>query len=935
MAETSGIQHQLNLTAKVAQSFTQFFKSLPKNESIVRFFDRKQGEYYTVHADDALRIAQDYFNTTVGIKPIGPVADCLTGLTVSARMFREVVPDLLLRRGVCVEVYAQRGIGETWECVQKGTPGNLDAFEDLVLGNAVGYESGVVAAVRMASVNSERIVGVGFVDTTNRVLGLSEFVENEQYSNLESLLLQVGVRECIVLFDAAVMDVKKVRDVMTRCEIATFEKKRTDFANDDTERDVGRLVEDVVQHTSDFELKHAAGALSAAIKHLDLLRDESNYGQFTLRRVNLHDYVQLDAAAVRALNLFPAPSDSHKSMSLFGLLNRCKTQMGARRLAQWIRQPLVNADAINERLDLVDLFVQDPVLRQTLRDEHLKRIPDIQRVLRKLQRGRASLEDAVRVYQVALRLPLLVSSLEEAEAARGFTIGSNESPLWQRFGAPLRESSDNFVKLIELIESVLDLEQAQDHVYMVKPEFDDELMVLKEAKDEIESEMGQAYQDVLRSLGLKDADVKLDNNTKLGYHFRVLKKHEKLIRNRPDFTSETTKSEVRFLNAKMRQLNARHNDAAAKYNEQQQGLVDKTLSIVATYVPVMDSVVSVLSDLDVLLSFAESTVSAPVAYVRPTIAPIHSGFIELHDARHPCLEVQEGVTFIPNDAVLKRGESNFVIVSGPNMGGKSTYIRSIGVVVLMAQIGCFVPCSSANISCVDSVSARVGASDSQLRGISTFMSEMLETSTILHSATPDSLIIIDELGRGTSTYDGYGLAYSISEHIARDIGCFCMFATHFHELTSLEGQAPGVVNTHVTAHTRDNKLTMLYKVRPGSCDQSFGIHVAELAGFPASVIKMARRKAAELEDFQHNAHDDDADNGAPQLKRQKLDPEGEREINDMINEFVELPLERMTPGDAQSALQSLYEKYSSSTNPAVRAFVLEATTADDANAVEA
>jgi DNA mismatch repair protein MSH2 len=734
--------------------------------------------------------------------------------------------------------------------------------------------SPIVVALRMKMQNGIKTVGAAFADASNRLLGVAEYAENDLFANTESLLIQLGAKECLIPADEsnADYDLVKLKTVIDRAGCVVTPTRRGEFTPSAIEQDLNRLLkeESAGDHLPEFDLKIALGSMNALLNYLSLLTDDSNFGQFNLTTHDLSHYLRLDHSALRALGVFPEPgqSNANKNASVYGMLNKCKTPQGQRLLAAWLKQPLINAHEIRKRHALVEMFMEDSGTRQLVQAEVLRLMPDLQRNSKRFLKGVATLEDVVTAYQAVKRLPDLIEHLSGLQVT-----GIEASKLLQAtFIQPLQDAQGVLAKLVEMVEATIDLDELSRHRFVIRAEYDDRLTEIRDAIDKVIDDLHEHHAVVRRDLRLDDNKVKLEDSQQYGYCFRVTRNDSKALTDKKTYTAlGTTKAGVWFTTRDVKELSNDHIDLKNKYATHQSGLVKQVISVAAGYSPPLEQLNALISVLDVIVCFAHVSFCAPTPYVRPEITEVGAnGPLLVRQARHPCLEVQEDLNFIPNDFEMIPDESEFLIITGPNMGGKSTYIRSIGIIALMSQAGCFVPCAEgAQLPVFDAILARVGAGDNQVKGVSTFMAEMLETSTILRLATRDSLIIIDELGRGTSTYDGFGLAWSISEFIATKVRSRCLFASHFAEIVELANQAKHVRNMHCKVHVQPRKLiravdeagateavatrqesdiTLLYKVEPGTCDRSYGIHVAELAGFPPSVIKLAKRKAEEMED---------------------------------------------------------------------------------------
>ncbi|CAK9147803.1 unnamed protein product [Ilex paraguariensis] len=817
---------ELKLDAKQAHGFLSFFRTLPNDSRAVRFFDRR--DYYTAHGENATFIAKTYYHTTTALRQLGSGADAISSVSVSKTMFETIARDLLLERtDHTLELY--EGSGSNWRLVKSGTPGNLGSFEDILFANNEMQDSPVIVALVPNFRENGCFVGLAYVNLTKRVLGLAEFLDDNHFTNVESALVALGCKECLLPMESIKSsECRPLYDAASRCGVMLTERKKTDFKGRDIQQDLGRLVKGSIEPVRDlvsgFEI--APGALGSLLSYAELLADESNYGNYTIREYNLDSYMRLDSAAMRALNVMESKTDANKNFSLFGLMNRtCTAGMGKRLLHMWLKQPLLDVNEINSRLDLVQAFVEDTALRQDLR-QHLKRISDIERLMRNLEKRRASLLHIVKLYQSSIRLPYIRSAFKQYN-------GQFASLIKERYMDPLEfwADDDHLNKFIGLVEASVDLDQLENGEYMISSGYDPRLSELKDEQESLEHQIQNLHKQTACDLDLAiDKALKLDKATQFGHVFRITKKEEPKVRKKLNthfIVLETRKDGVKFTNSKLKKLGDQYQKILEEYKNCQKELVVRVVQTALTFSEVFEGLAVLLSELDVLLSFADLAASCPTPYTRPDITPSDMGDIVLEGSRHPCVEAQDWVNFIPNDCKLVRGKSWFQLITGPNMGGKSTFIRQVGVNILMAQVGSFVPCDKASISVRDCIFARVGAGDCQLRGVSTFMQEMLETASILKGATDKSLIIIDELGRGTSTYDGFGLAWAICEHLVEVITAPTLFATHFHELTALAHEngndeshskkAFGVANYHVSAYidSSNRKLTMLYKVESG------------------------------------------------------------------------------------------------------------------------
>jgi len=602
---------------------------------------------------------------------------------------------------------------------------------------------------------------------------------------------------------------------------------------------------------------------------------------------NVTKYMALDINARRNLEITERLRDKSKKGTLLWVLDKTSTSMGGRNLRRWINNPLIDECEINSRLDSVKELKENPIFKGDIIDA-LKKVYDIERIVGKISYGNANARDLISLKNSVKQLPEIKRILST----------SNSIMLKE-----LYNNLDELKDIYELVEEAIveDPPIVIKEGGMIKQEYNEELDEYKKASTEGKKWLIELEAKEKELTGIKV--LKVGFNRVFGYYIEVSKSNVNLVPDRY-IRKQTLTNGERYITEELKELENKILGAEEKIVALEYNLFIEIRDKIASNLQRIQLSASVISDLDVLCSFA--TVAEDQNYVMPIID--NSGEINIKDGRHPVIEkMLPSGSFVQNDTYLDKSNDRLSIITGPNMAGKSTYMRQVALITLMAQIGSFVPASYAKIGVVDKIFTRVGASDDLSMGQSTFMVEMMEVASILNEATSNSLIILDEIGRGTSTYDGLSIAWAVAEHIVdkEKCGAKTLFATHYHELTELEDKLEGIKNYNIAVKEKGEDIIFLRKIVPGGTDESYGIHVAKLAGVPKAVIKKANEVLRSLERKSSLISKKDKEKDTMQMGQ--LDMYNYK-LAEIAQEVDKINLNELTPIDALNILVKIKEK---------------------------
>ena len=732
--------------------------------------------------------------------------------------------------------------------------------------------------------------GIAVSDISTGEFYSSQIKEQNNFALLLDEIARFNPSELIVngFMNDSLEEISKIRERFPSAYISNF---KDEFFTDDIKKieDRFEIIDNKGNIIKDLEERSLSiTAINALVEYL------SQTQMTTLEHINkiimysISRYMSLDINARRNLEITEKMRDKSKKGSLLWVLDKTSTSMGGRLLRRWLSDPLIDVVEINKRLDSVKELKDDIILRGEI-VENLKKVYDIERLAGKLAYGNATPRDMI----------TLKNSLKKLPEVKGVISKCNSKLLKE-----LYENLDELQDMYELIDkSIVDDPPmtTKDGGY-IKLGFDKEIDILKTSTTEGKNWLMQLEADEKEKTGIKS--LKVGFNKVFGYYIEVTNMYKSQVPDRY-IRKQTLTNGERYITEELKNLENQILGAEEKAIKLELEAFDKIRKQMAGNVRRFQKSAEVISTLDVISSFAG--VAEDMNYCMPEVN--NSGVIDIKEGRHPVIEKMLPTgSFISNDTYLDKGENRLGIITGPNMAGKSTYMRQVALITLMAQIGSFVPAQTAKIGVVDKIFTRVGASDDLSMGQSTFMVEMMEVATILKEATPNSLIILDEIGRGTSTFDGLSIAWAVAEFIANKDRCGAktLFATHYHELIDLEEKQEGIKNYSIAVKEKGEDVIFLRKIVRGGTDESYGIHVARLAGVPKDVTKRANEILRTIEKKS-------VLNSKKQEKQDKKQVEGQFDmfnfkLAEIAQELDKVNLNELTPIDALNTLVRIKEK---------------------------
>ena len=773
--------------SKLSPMMQQYMEIKDKYEDCIIFF--RLGDFYEMFFDDAILTSRILELTLTG-KQAG-LDERVPMCGIPHHAYASYV-DELIDKGYKVAICEQledpketKGMvkRDVIQVVTKGTKidSNLDAKSNNYIANIYSFDY---------------CYGISFADITTGEINVT-LIEGDTDKVLKEIS-KLGVREVIV---NDTIDREIVERLRTNLEcLVTIEK---DELEDTDYNYVYKNIEDV--------------RLVQTIKHLLYYIVETKKGDMHhIQECNVYKssmYLEFDSNTKKNLELVETIRNRERQFSLLWLLDKCKTAMGSRYLKNTILNPLTDKKEIEKRYDMVSLLSTEFILRDDL-IKSLSNVYDLERLVGRITYGNLNAKDLLQLKTSLKELPTISKILKELKYEK------------------VIETFDEVYSLLE--KSILEDAPFTLHEgHLIKEGYNTELDELKKISSGSKDFILELEQQEKQRTGIKN--MKVGFNKVFGYYIEVSKGQCNLVKDEFGYERKQTLANCeRFTTPLLKEKENIILGAEEKIISLEYKLFMDIREVVKRYVTNLQKTARIISEIDMLQSF--SIVSDLYKFTRPTITNDHS--LKLIDCRHPVVEQVMKDKYIPNDIVMDKTTS-ILLITGPNMAGKSTYMRQTAITVIMAQMGCFVPCSSASLPIFDKIFTRIGASDDLVSGESTFMVEMKEANYAISEATENSLILFDELGRGTATYDGMSLAQAILEYLHDKIKAKTMFSTHYHELTALEKDLKHLKNVHVSAVEENGKVTFLHKVKPGAVDKSYGIHVASLAKLPSSLIDRA------------------------------------------------------------------------------------------------